>query len=70
MASMLDEDLDNEDSGGEELNEFNGLRDGNLFIIDSTPPMFENDPQNDVPYFLQSIRVLILFITPSYLRIS
>ena len=37
-----------------DLEDLYGVRDGTLFVIDATPSMFKNDPDN--PYFLQCIK--------------
>ncbi|XP_026671515.1 X-ray repair cross-complementing protein 6-like isoform X2 [Ceratina calcarata] len=44
-----------------DLNELYGVRDGTLFIVDASPPMFENHSRDrpeekEVSYFVQSIR--------------
>lgn len=57
MASFNEEDLENEDYE-DDSKDLYGIRDGILFLIDATPPMFKNDPQNEIPYFLQCIKVL------------
>lgn len=56
MASFNEEDLENEDYK-DNSKDLYGVRDGILFLIDATPPMFKNDPQNGIPYFLQCIKV-------------
>lgn len=50
MESYSDDDIEND------LEDLYGVRDGTLFVIDATPSMFKNDPDN--PYFLQCIKVL------------
>lgn len=55
MASFNEEDLENEDYQ-DDSKDLYGVRDGILFLIDATPPMFKNDPQNGIPYFLQCIK--------------
>ncbi|XP_061937553.1 X-ray repair cross-complementing protein 6 [Apis cerana] len=55
MASFNEEDLENEDYE-DDSKDLYGIRDGILFLIDATPPMFKNDPQNEIPYFLQCIK--------------
>ncbi|XP_076670397.1 X-ray repair cross-complementing protein 6 [Andrena cerasifolii] len=55
MASF-DEEFDSDDDFEDDPKELYGIRDGILFVIDATPPMFENDPKEGVPYFLQCIR--------------
>ncbi|XP_043790143.1 X-ray repair cross-complementing protein 6-like isoform X1 [Apis laboriosa] len=55
MASFNEEDLENEDYE-DDSKDLYGVRDGILFLIDATPPMFKNDPQNGIPYFLQCIK--------------
>lgn len=57
MASF-DEEFGSDDDFEDDPKELYGIRDGILFVIDATPPMFENDPKEGVPYFLQCIRVL------------
>ncbi|XP_053979347.1 X-ray repair cross-complementing protein 6-like isoform X1 [Hylaeus volcanicus] len=59
MASSIDEIFDDEDDLSEGTNELYGIRDGVLFIIDTTTPMFENDPHEGIPYFVQCIRQYI-----------
>ncbi|XP_017794257.1 PREDICTED: X-ray repair cross-complementing protein 6-like [Habropoda laboriosa] len=49
MTSLSEDDLENE--------ELYGIRNSTLFIIDATPPMFQNNPQEGIPYFLQCIRL-------------
>ncbi|CAK9829503.1 X-ray repair cross-complementing protein 6 [Anthophora retusa] len=53
MTSLNEEDLEKE----ENFDELYGIRDNILFIIDATPPMFESNPDEGIPYFLQCIRV-------------
>ncbi|XP_068972891.1 X-ray repair cross-complementing protein 6 [Bombus flavifrons] len=48
MESCSDDDIEND------LEDLYGVRDGTLFVIDATPSMFKNDPDN--PYFLQCIK--------------
>lgn len=36
--------------------EFYGIRDGTLFVIDSTPKMFQIDPKTETSYFLQCLQ--------------
>ena len=55
MASF-DEEFDSDDDFQDDPKELYGIRDGILFVIDATPAMFENDPKEGVPYFLQCIR--------------
>ena len=55
MASF-DEEIDSDDDFEDNPKELYGVRDGILFVIDATPPMFETDPKEGVPYFLQCIR--------------
>nr|XP_034180850.1 X-ray repair cross-complementing protein 5-like [Osmia lignaria] len=54
--SFSDEDMENERSDEESYNDLYGVRNGSVFVIDATPPMFENDPHEGIPYFLQCIR--------------
>ncbi|XP_043264204.1 X-ray repair cross-complementing protein 6-like isoform X2 [Colletes gigas] len=56
MASSFEEIFENEVSLDEDPSELYGIRDGILFVIDATPPMFEIDPHEGVSYFLQCIR--------------
>lgn len=58
MASLIEEVFEDADKSEENLKELYGVRDGIFFVIDATPPMFENDPTEEIPYFLQCIRVL------------
>lgn len=52
----FDNEFDTDDDFEDDPKELYGIRDGILFVIDATPPMFENDPKEGVPYFLQCIR--------------
>ncbi|XP_029041112.2 X-ray repair cross-complementing protein 6 [Osmia bicornis bicornis] len=54
--SFSDEDVETEESDEGNFKDLYGVRDGVLFVIDATPPMFENDPDEGTPYFLQCIR--------------
>nr|XP_003703430.1 PREDICTED: X-ray repair cross-complementing protein 6-like [Megachile rotundata] len=56
MSSSFNEDVESEENDEDIFKELYGVRDGVLFIIDATPPMFENDPHEGIPYFLQCIR--------------
>ncbi|XP_076179600.1 X-ray repair cross-complementing protein 6 isoform X2 [Ptiloglossa arizonensis] len=56
MASLIEEVFEDADKSEENLKELYGVRDGIFFVIDATPPMFENDPTEEIPYFLQCIR--------------
>lgn len=56
MSFSVD-DLETEETDEGSFKDLYGVRDGVLFVIDATPPMFENDPHEGIPYFLQCIRV-------------
>ncbi|XP_076640019.1 X-ray repair cross-complementing protein 6 [Colletes latitarsis] len=56
MASSFEEIFESEVNLDEDPSELYGIRDGILFVIDATPPMFEIDPYEGVSYFLQCIR--------------
>ncbi|XP_076242694.1 X-ray repair cross-complementing protein 6 [Calliopsis andreniformis] len=56
MTSFMDDEFESQEDIEEDPKELYGIRDGILFIIDATPPMFENDPKEGIPYFLQCIR--------------
>ena len=61
MAFFNKEDMEDDKSNNEvNPNELYGVREGTLFVIDASLPMFKNDPDN--PYFLQCVKVL-LFIS-------
>lgn len=57
MAFFDDEDIENDESFEDDPKELYGIREGTIFVIDATLPMFKNDPDN--PYFLQCVKVLL-----------
>nr|XP_033322140.1 X-ray repair cross-complementing protein 6 [Megalopta genalis] len=56
MASTSQSEFESQKVLGDNTEDLYGIRDGVLFVIDSTPAMFEIDPQEQIPYFLQCIR--------------
>ncbi|XP_076644246.1 ATP-dependent DNA helicase 2 subunit 1 [Halictus rubicundus] len=55
--SYISKDFDDEASeDSEDPAELYGIRDGIIFIIDATAPMFVKDSNEDAPYFVQCIR--------------